>query len=90
MTRLIYANALLEELKGNGTYLLPDGADESEYIYYSEAVDLIKNAPTVEGERDETSLTSRFEVRTDIVELLKQKDDTIQSLLIELEKLDIV
>ena len=48
MSDLISRKALLEALKDNGTYLLPDGADESDYIYYSEAVDLITNAPVVE------------------------------------------
>ena len=47
MSDLISREALLEALKDNGTYLLPDGADESDYIYYSEAVDLITNAPAI-------------------------------------------
>lgn len=51
MSDLISRKALLEALKNNGTYLLPDGADESDYIYYSEAVDLITNAPAIEQDQ---------------------------------------
>lgn len=51
--RLIDADALLEALKDNGTYLLRFGADQEEFILYSEAIDLITNAPTVQREPPE-------------------------------------
>ena len=49
MTRLIDADALLEALKDNGTIYKGD-FNNNEFIYFSDALDLITNAPTVQRE----------------------------------------
>ena len=47
--RLIDADALFESLKDNGT-IYKDDFKNNEFIYFSDALDLIINAPTVQRE----------------------------------------
>lgn len=47
--RLIDADALLESLKDNGT-IYKDDFKNNEFIYFSDALDLITNAPTIQRE----------------------------------------
>ena len=63
--RLIDADALLEALKDNGT-IYKDDFKNNEFIYFSDALDLITNAPTVQREESDKRIA---ELKTHINDL---------------------
>ena len=61
MSDLINRKALWEALKNNGTFLMRDGTTESDFIYYSDALELVANAPAVEQDKPVAIASQHYE-----------------------------